>query len=62
MIYTVNINTMLAIAIDINLIERNQKQAARFVMNNFSFYASVTQMLKPVGSKIQVVRLHSLCL
>ena len=30
---------------DINMIERSQIQAARFVMNNFSSYASVTQML-----------------
>ena len=30
---------------DINMIERSQRQAARFVMNNFSSYASVTQML-----------------
>ena len=30
---------------DINMIERSQRQAARFVMNNFSPYASVTQML-----------------
>ena len=30
---------------DINMIERSQRQAARFVMNNFSLYASVTQML-----------------
>ena len=30
---------------DINMIERSQRQAARFVMNNFSHYASVTQML-----------------
>ena len=27
------------------LIERSQRQAAKFVMNNFSSYASVTQML-----------------
>ena len=27
------------------MIERSQRQAARFVMNNFSHYASVTQML-----------------
>jgi len=30
---------------DINAIERNKRQAARFVMNDFSTYASVTQML-----------------
>ena len=30
---------------DTNMIERSQRQAARFVMNNFSSYASVTQML-----------------
>ena len=30
---------------DINMIERSQRQAARFVMNNFSSYANVTQML-----------------
>ena len=30
---------------DINTIERSQRQTARFVMNNFSSYASVTQML-----------------
>ena len=30
---------------NINMIERSQRQAARFVMNNFSSYASVTQML-----------------
>ena len=30
---------------DINMIERSQRQTARFVMNNFSPYASVTQML-----------------
>ena len=27
------------------MIERSQRQAARFVMNNFSSYTSVTQML-----------------
>ena len=27
------------------MIERSQRQAARFAMNNFSSYASVTQML-----------------
>ena len=30
---------------DINTIERSQRQAARFVLNNFSTYASVLQML-----------------
>ena len=30
---------------DINMIERSQRQAAIFVMNNFSSYASVTQAL-----------------
>ena len=30
---------------DTNMIERSQRQAARFVMNNFSSYVSVTQML-----------------
>ena len=30
---------------DINMIKRSQRQAARFVMNNFSSYTSVTQML-----------------
>ena len=30
---------------DINTVERSQRQAARFVLNNFSTYASVLQML-----------------
>jgi len=30
---------------DINTKERSQRQAARFVLNNFSTYASVSQML-----------------
>ena len=30
---------------DINTIERSQRQAARFVLNKFSTYASVLQML-----------------
>ena len=30
---------------DINTIERSQRQAARFVFNNYSTYASVSQML-----------------
>ena len=30
---------------DINVIEKNQRQAARFVIDNFSTYASVRQML-----------------
>ena len=30
---------------DINTIERSQRQAARFVLNIFSTYASVLQML-----------------
>jgi len=30
---------------DINTIKRSQRQAARYAMNNFSTYASVTQML-----------------
>jgi len=34
---------------DINMIERCQRQAARFVMNNYSSYASVTQMLNTLN-------------
>jgi len=30
---------------EINTIERSQRQAARFVLNNFSTYSSVSQML-----------------
>ena len=34
---------------DIDKVERVQRKAARFVMNNYDFHSSVTQMLNDMG-------------